>query len=568
MSFDGLFTRAMVHELQSLIGARIHKVHQPYKLECILQVRENGISHKLLLSAHPSFHRVQLTEEIYENPKEPPKFCMLLRKHLEGGVIEAIEQQGLDRIITFRIKSRNELGDWKNKHLIIELMGRHSNLLLVDPEKMVILDCIKHIPSHLNRHRTLLPGHPYIAPPAQDKMSPLEATEEDVLKKIDFNSGKLPQQLVQNFEGLSPMLAKEIVSRVLLANRVTLPNMFVSVMKTIRQHEYTPSIMLSEEKEAFYFMPLSSISSEYQSFATLSVLLDRYYFGKAERDRIKQIAADLERVLQQEKRKNELKIEKLLQTLEEAKEANRYQLYGELLTANLYRIEKGMEEIEVENYYSEEAETIVIPLKKTKSPAENAQSYFSKYQKLKHAADIVQEQIDHAIEEIKYLEVLIQQLENAAPKDVEEIREELIEEGYLKAKPDKGKKKNKPQPPSLETYISSDGTEILVGKNNKQNDYLTNKVAKKDEIWLHTKDIPGSHVVIRSTDPTNETILEAARLAAYFSKARSSSSVPVDFTKVRHVKKPSGAKPGFVIYEQQQTVYVTPDEAEVMKLRK
>ncbi|MET3698044.1 predicted ribosome quality control (RQC) complex YloA/Tae2 family protein [Bacillus oleivorans] len=568
MSFDGLFTRAMVHELQRLVGARIHKVHQPYKLECILQIRGNGISHKLLLSAHPSFHRVQLTEESYENPKEPPMFCMLLRKHVEGGVIEAIEQQGLDRIITFQIKSRNELGDWKHKLLIIELMGRHSNLLLVDPEKMVILDCIKHIPSHLNRHRTLLPGYPYVAPPVHEKMNPLDATEEDVLKKIDFNSGKLPQQLVQKFEGLSPMIAKEIVSRVPLANRVTLPNMFIHVMKPIRQHQYSPSIMVGQDKEAFYFMPLLSISSEYQSFSSLSELLDRYYFGKAERDRIKQIAADLERVLQQEKRKNENKIEKLLQTLEEAKEADRYQLYGELLTANLYRIEKGMEEVEVENYYSEEAEKIVISLKKTKSPADNAQSYFSKYQKLKHAADIVQEQIGHAKAEIEYLDVLIQQLENAAPKDVEEIREELVEEGYLKAKQDKGKKKNKPQNPTLETYVSSDGTEILVGKNNKQNDYLTNRVAKKDEIWLHTKDIPGSHVVIKSAAPSDETILEAARLAAYFSKARNSSSVPVDFTKVRHVKKPSGAKPGFVIYEQQQTVYVTPDEAEVMKLRR
>ena len=567
MSFDGLFTRAMVHELQGLIGARIHKVHQPYKLECILQIRGNGISHKLLLSAHPSFHRIQITEESYENPKEPPMFCMLLRKHLEGGIIEGIEQAGLDRIVTLRIKSRNELGDWKSKLLIIELMGRHSNLLLVDPEKMVIVDCIKHIPSHLNRHRTLLPGHPYIAPPAQEKINPLDAAEEDVLKKIDFNSGKLPQQLVQKFEGFSPIIAKEIVSRVPLANRSTLPHMFVTVMKPIREHQYTPSIMMSEGKEAFYFMPLTSISHESICFSTLSELLDRYYFGKAERDRIKQIAADLERVLLQEKRKNEHKIEKLRQTLEEAQEADRYQLYGELLTANLYRIEKGMEEVEVENYYSEEAETVVIPLKNTKTPVENAQSYFSKYQKLKHAAHIVQEQIDQAKAEIQYLEVLIQQLENAAPKDVEEIREELVEEGYLKAKPDKGKKKHKPQNPALETYVSSDGTEILVGKNNKQNDYLTNKVARKDEVWLHTKDIPGSHVVIRSATPSDETILEAARLAAYFSKARSSSSVPVDFTKVRHVKKPSGAKPGFVIYEQQQTVYVTPDESEIIRLR-
>lgn len=568
MSFDGLFTRAMVHELQALIGARISKVHQPYKLEVIFQIRGNGGSHKLLLSTHPSFHRVQLTEESYENPKEPPMFCMLLRKHLEGGIVEAIDQQGLDRIITFKIKSRNELGDWKNKLLIIELMGRHSNLILVDPEKGTILDCIKHIPPSVNRFRTLLPGQLYVAPPAQDKINSVQATAEDVLKKIDFNSGKLQQQLVQKFEGLSPLIAKEIVTRSKLANRETLPKSFEEVMKPIRDHTYTPSIMVSEQKEFFYMVPLHHINGEAQAFSSLSELLDRFYFGKAQRDRIKQVAYDLERTLLQEKRKNENKIEKLLQTLQDAREADRYQLYGELLTANLFRVKKGMEEVEVENYYSEEAETVVIPLNKNKTPSENAQLYFSKYQKLKNATVKVQEQIKQTKEELQYLEVLIQQLENASPKDVEEIREELIEEGFIKARNVKGKKKNKPQTPVLEVYESSDGTEILVGKNNKQNDYLTNRVAKKDEIWLHTKDIPGSHVVIRSINPSEKTILEAATLAAFYSKARNSSSVPVDFTKIRHVKKPSGSKPGFVIYEQQQTVYVTPKQELVLALRK
>ncbi|GAA0331353.1 tRNA modification protein RqcH [Bacillus carboniphilus] len=567
MSFDGLFTRAMVHELQSLIGARISKVHQPYKLEVVLQIRGNGNNQKLLLSTHPSFHRVQLTEEGYENPKEPPMFCMLLRKHLEGGIIEAIEQKGLDRIITFKVKSRNELGDWKNKLLIIELMGRHSNLLLVDPDKNTILDCIKHIPPAVNRFRTLLPGHTYVSPPSQEKENPIEATEEVVLKKIDFTGGKIAQQMVQKFEGLSPLIAKEIISRIPLANRATVPNMFVEVMKPIRDHAYQPSIMEGDQKEAFYMIPLQHISTEIKSFSTLSELLDRYYFGKAERDRIKQVASDLERTLQQEKRKNENKIEKLQQTLEDAKQADKYQLYGELLTANLYRVTKGMEEVEVENYYSEDAETIVISLNPNKSPSENAQGYYAKYQKMKNAIVVVQEQIEQTKEEIEYLEVLMQQLDNASPKDVEEIREELVEEGYIKARASKGKKKNKPQTPTLELYKATDGTDILVGKNNKQNDYLTNRVAKKDEIWLHTKDIPGSHVVIRSLEPSEETILEAATLAAYFSKARSSSSVPVDFTKVRHVKKPSGAKPGFVIYEQQQTVYVTPKEELVMALR-
>ncbi|MED4989028.1 NFACT family protein [Parageobacillus toebii] len=569
MAFDGVFTYAMTKELQqALEGGRITKIHQPFAHELVLQIRSYGRNYKLLLSAHPSYARVHLTNETYDNPAEPPMFCMLLRKHLEGSIIEAIRQVDFDRIITIETKGRNEIGDIHTRQLIIEIMGRHSNIILIDKDTNTIIDSIKHLSPAVNRYRTVLPGHEYIAPPSHGKINPLEATEETVLKKIDFHAGKLAEQLVAAFSGISPLLAKEIVFRAGLANRATLPKSFISLMDEVRANRFAPAMYTNGEKEWFYALPLTHLQVEAKPFDTLSELLDRFYFGKAERDRVKQQAHDLERFIANEKAKNEKKLIKLKQTLEEAKQAEQYRLYGELLTANLYAIERGMKEIEVINYYDENGATVTIPLDPQKSPSENAQSYFQKYQKAKNSLNVVQEQIKRTNEEITYFNTLLQQLETAAPKDVEEIREELIEQGYLRARATKQTKKQKPRKIELDRYVASDGTEILVGKNNKQNDYLTTKLAHKDEIWLHTKDIPGSHVVIRSKNPSEQTIAEAANLAAYFSKARQSSSVPVDYTRVRYVKKPSGAKPGFVIYENQQTIYVTPDEDLVIRMKK
>ncbi|KMY53560.1 hypothetical protein AC623_05805 [Bacillus sp. FJAT-27231] len=568
MSFDGLFTRAMTKELSTALqGGRVNKIHQPYKNEVILIIRAKGKNHKLLLSAHPSYARVQLTEESYENPKEPPLFCMMMRKHLEGAVLDSIEQAGLDRLVIFHFRGKNEIGDIAYKQLYVEIMGRHSNIILVDQQKGTIIDSVKHISAAVNSYRTVLPGYDYVYPPAQDKVNPLTATEEDIIRQLDFNSGRLDRQLVAHFSGFSPLIAKEIIHQSGLANRETLPRTFIQEMEPIREHHYTPTLIEHEQKSAFYLKDLQHLPGERKTFESLSELLDRFYVGKADRDRVKQQANDIERLLKNEKEKNETKLVKLEQTLKEAENADRFQLYGELLTAHLYAVEKGMKEIEVVNYYDEAGGKITIPLDPQKTPSENAQKLFSKYQKAKNAILAVNEQIENTNAELSYIDHLLQQIESASPKDIEEIREELIDEGYMKAKSSK-KKKLANSKPELETYEASDGTLIFVGKNNKQNDYLTNKFARRDEIWLHTKDIPGSHVVIRSEEPAEDTILEAANLAAYFSKAKSSSSVPVDFTTVRHVKKPSGAKPGFVIYDHQQTVYVTPNEDLVLKMKK
>ncbi|MBS4198898.1 NFACT family protein [Bacillus sp. FJAT-49732] len=569
MPFDGFFTRAMVNELNSeLSGGRISKIHQPYKNEIVMVVRAGRQNHKLLLSAHPSYARVQITGDTFDNPTEPPMFCMILRKYLEGAIILDIKQVDMDRIVIFDIRGRDELGDESYKQLIVEIMGRHSNIILVDKEKEKIIDSIKHIPTALNSYRTILPGSAYIYPPEQDKVNPLTATEEDILKEIDFNSGKLDKQIVERFAGFSPILSKELIFKAGLANRDTVPKTFALMMEELKNHHYEPSITITDEKEQFYLFPLSHIKGEIKKFSSLSEMLDRFYFGKADRDRVKQQAFDLERLMKNEKNKNETKVKKLQATLEAAEKADEYQLLGELLTANMHLVKKGMNEISVINYYDENGGQMTIELEPRKSPSENAQSYYTKYQKAKNSVQVVKEQIEKAEDEINYFDGLLQQLTSASTRDIEEIREELAEQGYLRLRHKKGPRKNPNAKPVIDRYEASDGTEILVGKNNKQNDYLTNKLAGRDEIWFHTKDIPGSHVVVRSKEPAEEIILEAAMLAAYFSKAKNSASVPVDFTKIRHVKKPNGSKPGFVIYDNQQTVYVTPNEDKVKEMQR
>lgn len=568
MAFDGLFTRAITHEIEnSLYTGRISKIYQPSKYEILLHIRANGKNQKLILSSHPTYARMHLTNQNYDSPAIPPMFCMLLRKHLEGGFIEKIEQIDLERIIQITVRSRNEIGDESLKTLVIEIMGRHSNIILLDTKTNVILDSLKHVSLAVNRHRTVYAGAEYVAPPAQHKINPLQIeTADDFIRPLDFLSGNMDKQLVGAFMGISPLFAKEVVKKAGMVNEKALSEAFFSIQTPLLSHAYTPAMITAKGKEFFYLFPLTHLQGEEKTFSSVSELLDRFFFGKAERDRVKQQAHDLERFMQNEKNKNEKKLIKLEKTLQDAGKADKYQLFGELLTANMYALKKGDKDIEVVNYYDENSGTVKITLDPLKTPSDNAQRYFQKYQKAKNSVVIVEEQIEKTNEEILYFDSLLQQMEAASSKDIEEIREELAEEGYVRNRKKKNTKK-KPTKPVLDKYLASDGTEIFVGKNNKQNDYLTTKFARRDEIWLHTKDIPGSHVVIRSLEPAEETLLEAAKIAAYYSKAKESSSVPVDFTKIRHVKKPSGAKLGFVTYDNQQTVYVTPDADIVMKLK-
>ncbi|SFE40287.1 Rqc2 family fibronectin-binding protein [Alteribacillus iranensis] len=568
MSFDGIMTRAVVHECdETLSNGRITKIKQPFKTDLLLTVRANRKNYQLLISANPNFSRFHITDKKLENPAEPPMFCMILRKHLESGFIKEIRQQGMERIVTFVIEGKDEIGDKATKLLIVEIMGKHSNIILVDEKTNHILDSMKHLPPSVNRHRTILPGREYVAPPAQDKLDPLMAEKEDVLKKLDMNQGKVDRQLVQSFTGISPQTAREIIHRSGLGSAEKIASTFTSIMQEIKEHTYHPQTIEVNGKEYYTVLPLTHLQGRQSEFDSVSEMLERFHTGKAERDRVKQQAHDLERFLRNEWEKNKKKIKKLEQSVQKATKADDFQKYGELLTANLHMIQGGEKEIEVIDYYDEEGGTLTIPLDPEKSPSENAQHFFRRYNKLKTSYSKGKEQIEETKQEMAYLEQLIQQLESASTQDIGEIREELADQGYIKKRPQKDGRKRKPGKPSLEKYKSSEGVDILVGKNNKQNEFLTNRVAHKEDTWLHTKDIPGSHVVIRSDSYNEETLLEAGNIAAFFSKAKSSASVPVDYTKVKHVHKPNGAKPGFVTYEQQSTIFVTPDEDLVLRLR-
>ncbi|ALS00525.1 fibronectin-binding protein [Enterococcus silesiacus] len=556
MSFDGVFTHGMVSELsETLVSGRISKIHQPYENEIILVIRTKGKNHKLLLSAHPSYTRVQLTEIAYANPETPPNFVMMLRKFLEGAILEQIHQVNNDRVIHFTFTKRDELGDLQNIVLIVELMGRHSTIVLINKENGKILDAIKHIGSSQNSYRSLLPGAEYIDPPKQEQENPFSANNEKVFellsKAIELNGSYLQK----NFQGLGKDTADELAFQ--LNERPNEKMLVWQSFWTAIEAKTNPTLTITEKKEYFTPLPFASLEGKQEHFESLSQLLDAFYGGKAEKDRVKQQGGELIHKIENELKRNQSKVVKLQQTLADTEHAENYRRDGELLTTFMTQVPKGAEFVELPNYY-EEDQLLKIKLNPALTPNQNAQKYFQKYQKLKNAVKVVHGQIEQANQEISYLESVLAQLEIAGPMDIEMIREELIEQEYVKKRGPKKQKQPKKSKP--EEFYSSDGSLILVGRNNLQNDQLTLRTAKKTDIWLHAKDIPGSHVIIKDTDPSDNTLREAANLAAYYSKYRLSAQVPVDYVQVKHVHKPNGAKPGYVIYENQKTIYVTPDE--------
>lgn len=557
MPFDGIVTKAVVEELaENLVGGRIDKIYEPTNSELVFTIRNNRTNYSLLISIHPSYARIHLTESEFINPSEPPLFCMVLRKHLIGSRIEKIEQISLERIIAIDLRGKDEIGDSVEHQLLIEIMGKHSNVMLIEKDTQKIVNAMKHIPPSVNRHRTILPGSTYVFPPSQDKLNPLRDLEDTFIRKLDFNAGKLDRQIVSVLMGFSPFIAKELVHRAHLGSQAKLEKEFIKLRNQLSSQQYEFA-MYENSREDFHVLPITYLPKK-REFNSANELVDAFYANKAERDRVKQQVRDLTRLIQNELNKNKRKLKIHNETLKQSKEADKYQKYGELLTANMHLVSKGMKSIEVIDYYDPEQKELTIPLKEDLTPSENAQRFFSRYRKLLHAKDRAAEEIQKTEEEIVYLESVLQQLEDAREEDVEEIRMELEEEGYQKQR-QKRKKKVKPKP---DQYTSSDGTVIYVGRNNKQNEYVTHKLAHKEDIWLHTLNIPGSHVIIKSSEPSEQTLIEAAQLAAYYSKARDSESVPVDYTKVKYVKKPTGAKPGFVTYTEQKTLFVTPKKLE------
>lgn len=561
MSFDGIFTHLMKQELNSLLyGGRISKIHQPYDNELMLVIRSQGKNHTLLLSAHPTYARVQITQIQYSNPSTPPNFCMVIRKYLDGSILEKIEQLENDRILNFYFSSRNELGDLENIILSIELMGRHSNIILYNQNSMKIIDAIKHIGTSVNSYRTILPGMDYIAPPTQDKLNPFDVSEHKLFEIIKTTENLDTAFIQTTFQGIGKDTAKELVYQLNLNPKEKIKSwyyFFNQLETTIK-----PTLTITNGKEQFSPIPFVTLGDENTFYDSLSSLLDGFYEGKAERDRVKQQAGELFRKIKNDQVKISKKIEKLEKSLIDADHAEIFRIKGELLTTFLHEVPRGVKTVTLNNYY-EENEPIEIALNEAITPNQNAQKYFQRYQKLKNSVKVVIEQLEKAKYELLYLQSIESQLEIATPKDIELIKEELIAEKYIKDKQKKKKAKQKKSEP--ETFTSSTGIKILVGKNNLQNDQLTLKTSSKTDIWLHTKDIPGSHVIIKSKEPDETTLIEAAHLAAFYSKYRLSSQVPVDYVQVKHVKKPNGAKPGYVIYENQQTLFVTPDKELIEK---
>lgn len=554
MAFDGFFTHAVVHELdQTLATGRVAKVNQPYPAELIMTIRAHRHNYSLLLSANPTYPRMQITQIAYQNPAVPSNFAMTMRKYLEGAILESIEQVDNDRIIKMNFKTRDELGDQQRLVLVIEIMARHSNVSLVNEKNHKIIDTIKHVGSDQNRVRLLLPGATFVMPPKQDKVNPYLPNQiyTDLVRK-DLDENELAKQLQARYQGLGRQSAQEL-ARELQASS-DLPTTYHTFLK---QFENPDPVIYDDnngKRQFAAFLPSNIKEEQLTHYDTLSVMLDAFYAQKAERDRSKELAGQVLKVLHNELKKDRRKVKKLKQQLEDAAKADYYRIRGEILTTYLGKLTAGMTEITLPNFYDDN-KPLKIKLDPELSPSRNAQKYFTKYDKLKTSVDYVKEQLKLANDEINYLANIESQIDLASPADIQEIRLELQQQGYIKQK---SKKRRKVRVSKPEEFHTSNGTTVLVGKNNLQNDRLSFKIANKNDIWLHVKDIPGSHVIIRDSDPDEQTLLEAAQLAAYFSKGRNSDNVPVDYLPAKRLHKPNGAKPGFVTFTGQKTLYVTP----------
>ena len=550
MSFDGFFLHYMVEELQrELLNGRIQKINQPFEQELVLQIRSNRQSHRLLLSAHPVFGRIQLTQTTFENPAQPSTFIMVLRKYLQGALIESIEQVENDRIVEITVSNKNEIGDHIQATLIIEIMGKHSNILLVNKSSHKILEVIKHVGFSQNSYRTLLPGSTYIAPPSTEALNPFTVKDEKLFEILQTQE-TTAKNLQNLFQGLGRDTANEL-ENILVSDKL-------STFRNFFSQETKPCLTETS------FSPVPFANQVGEPFTSLSDLLNTYYKDKAERDRVKQQASELIRRVENELQKNRHKLKKQEKELLATDNAEEFRQKGELLTTFLHQVPNDQDQVILDNYYTNQP--ITIALDKALTPNQNAQRYFKRYQKLKEAVKYLTDLIEETKATILYLESVETVLNQAGLEEIAEIREELIQTGFIRRRQrEKIQKRKKP-----EQYLASDGkTIIYVGRNNLQNEELTFKMARKEELWFHAKDIPGSHVVISGNlDPSDEVKTDAAELAAYFSQGRLSNLVQVDMIEVKKLNKPTGGKPGFVTYTGQKTLRVTPDPEKIASMKK
>ena len=581
MALDGAFLYAVKQELSSLIGGRIDKVYQPSRDEIIISIRSEGSTKKVLFSSGANCARVHLTETSPENPKTPPMFCMLMRKHLGGGKLLSIRQDGLERILYFDFECMNEIGDMVKVTVAIEIMGRYSNIILISGEGRII-DAIRRVDAEMSRERMVLPGMTYILPSKPEKISFLYSEKEEIREKLfSLHNNDLSKCLVSTFEGISPLFARECVDRA-SGRDMTLEDLDEATFDKLCDYIFSERekllsgkcdfTVLTDENnnlKDFCFTDIKQYGNlmTSKSFSTAGETLDKFYSERDNSNRLKQRSADMIKFLSNTSERISRKLALQREELRECDLKDDLKLKGDLINANIWRLEKGQKKAVLENYYDDNKE-IEIALDERLSPAQNAQKYYSEYRKSVNAEIKLTELIEKGEKELIYIDSVLDSLmRSTTENEVLLLRQELAEQGYLRLKG--GKQKPPKELPPME-FVSSDGFKILVGRNNKQNDKLTLKTAEKTDIWLHTKDIPGSHVIIcaEGNEVPENTITEAAVLAAYHSKGKNSAQVPVDYVEVRFVKKPAGAKPGMVIFTNNRTLYIRPDEEIVGKLKK
>jgi predicted ribosome quality control (RQC) complex YloA/Tae2 family protein len=576
MPFDGIFTCCVINELSILNNCRVDKVHQPAKDEIVLFFKKDKRNIKLLLCVNPSYPRVHITEKARENPQTAPSFCMVLRKHLIGGRISEISQVNFDRIVQFKIESRDELGYTADYYLVIEIMGKHSNIILMDNSKKII-DSLKHLDCTMNRFREVIPGADYILPPSQGKINPLSIDKNELVNIFFENPALTPDKLLSSkFFGISKVFSEEICKSYAGTKIIDLKKQdidfviseFIYYLTKIKIGDFTPYMFNNgNEMSDYYILPLNTYRHlNLIKFENTGALLDAFYGERDMKATLKQKYNDIFKLISNLVERSNKKIELYNNKIDECSSYEKWKIYGDLIMANQYIIRGSLDSVEVENFYDPDYKQILIPLDSELSAIENAQKYYHKYSKEKSTIENVNRQLAESKEELIYFESVLYNLENAVDIDtVEEIKRELFEAGYIKKKRNTSKQQ-KSQPLH---FRSSDGFDIYVGKNNNQNDFLTIKFAVASDIWMHTKNIPGSHVIIKSRNGyvSDTALLDGAALGAYHSKAKDSANVPVDYTERKNVKKPIGSKPGMVIYYTNKTIYVTPDKTKIDKIQ-
>ena len=572
MAMDGLSLAAAVAEARALVGGRIDKIQQPDKDELVLAVRSGGENYRLLLCASPEHCRLQLTGVKRENPIEAPAFCMLLRKRLSGGRILSIDQPNLDRSVYISIEAQNDLGDMVPYTLCAEIMGKYSNIILIS-EKGVIMDAIKRVGVGMSNVRTILPGLEYIAPPSQEKADPMQASPEDFYDAIS-GAMRPDKALSARFFGLAPSVSAKLLDSVTQGRgweqlaeeeRKKAAEDICEFYRRLSEGSFSAAMIIDHQGEPEGVLPFCPYGYDYHEMPSIGEALDSFYAETDIIQRMRRQGAGIRKTLQNNIERCKKKLAMQDEAISSEGDIEKLRLYGELLTANAYALQQGSSEAAVYNYYMDPPEPVVIPLDSRLSPNDNAQKYYKKYQKAKAARDMAAEQREKTLEELEYLEGQLDNLDKCTgDSELRELSDELMNEGYIKRPKGKGQRLPASKPMC---FISSDGIEIYVGKNNRQNDMLTLKLAGPRDIWMHTKEIPGSHVIIKAEDPPKQTLYEGALLAAYYSKGRGGENIPVDYTEKRYVKKPSGAKPGMVIYTTNRTAYVTPDPAEIKAIK-